>query len=156
MKATAYIPPHLRQPSSSLVTISASAVVAPSSPDKPPGGCPDKTRPPAVTTAYVRVKPRPDEELEADESINAITYVYENREVTIWESSFVEYPEQQEEDEIARNGILWKHLSPAADWFFCHLDGRRIEAGTVLEHRSRVLIGLRDVVDPDWWHRAMR
>jgi hypothetical protein len=93
--------------------------------------------------------------LEADESINAVTCVHGNREVTIWESNTFEYPDQQEEDEIARNRIIRERLNPAADWFFCHENGKRIETGTVLEHRSRVLIGLRDVVDPDWWHRAM-
>jgi hypothetical protein len=104
---------------------------------------------------YVRVKPKSDDELEADESINAITYIHEGREVTIWESNTFDYPYQQEEDENARNRIICERLKPAADWFVCHENGKRIEAGTVLEHRSRVLIGLRDVVDPDWWHRAM-
>jgi hypothetical protein len=46
--------------------------------------------------------------------------------------------------------------SGSADGFFCHPSGKRIEAGVAIEHRSRITIGLRDEVDPDWWHRAMR
>jgi hypothetical protein len=60
-----YIPPHLRNQV------------------KPPGGCPGKTTPPSVrasgaclgetTTAFVRVTPKPEAQLEADESIYALT-----------------------------------------------------------------------------------
>jgi hypothetical protein len=111
---------------------------------------------PKDSVAFVRVTPRSDTELETEETCNAITYVYEDREVTIWESCEFDHPGQDEEDEIARNRIIWERLNPAADWFYCHMDGRRIEARTTLEHRSRVLIGLRDKVDPEWWHKAMK
>jgi hypothetical protein len=102
-----------------------------------------------VTTAYIRVTPKSEEELEADTTINAVTYVYGNREVTIWESSLYDYPDQQEEDDIARNRIIWERSNPAAHWFFCHMNGTRIESGEATEHRDRVLIGHRDEVDPD-------
>jgi hypothetical protein len=44
---------------------------------------PSVTTPP-VTTAYIRVTFKPDTELEEDESIYAITYVYGDREVKTW------------------------------------------------------------------------
>jgi hypothetical protein len=84
------------------------------------------------------------------------TYVYGDREVTIWESSILDYPDQQEEDDIARDRIIWERLNPSADWFSCHMDGTRIASGEAIEHRARVRISHRDEVDPDWWHRAMR
>jgi hypothetical protein len=122
---------------------------------EPSGGLPGKTTP-SVTTAYVRVSPKPDSILEEDMSVNAITYIYEDREVKIWESSECDSEEQAENDEISRNRIIRERLNPAADWFYCHLDGKRIEAGTVLEHGDRVLIRHRDEADPEWWHRAMK
>jgi hypothetical protein len=70
---------------------------------------------PAVSVAYIRVTPRPDAELEADETCNAITYVYGDREVTIWESSLYDYPGQDEEDYIPRNRIIWERLKLVAD-----------------------------------------
>jgi hypothetical protein len=94
--------------------------------------------------------------LEEDESCNAVTYVCRDREVTIWESSQYDCPEQEEEDDVARNRIIWERLNATEDWFFCHLDGSRIEAGEAIEHHSRILIGHRDEIDPDWWHRPMR
>jgi hypothetical protein len=119
----------------------------------PSSDCPGKTTPPPVTTplvttAFIRVTPKSEEELEADETINAITYVYQDRVVTIWESSLYDYPDQQEEDDIARNRIIWERLNPTADWFLCHMDGTRIESGESIEHRDRILIGNHDEVDP--------
>jgi hypothetical protein len=89
-------------------------------------------------------------------SVNAITYVYGDREVKIWELCDSVSEEQAEKDETARNRIIWERLNPAADWFFCHINGKRIEAGTALEHGDRVLNCHRDEVDPGWWSRAMR
>jgi hypothetical protein len=85
-------------------------------PVMPLGGGPGKTMPSLVTTAYIRVTPKSDAELEADDSCNAVTYVHGDRQVMIWESSVYDYPEQCEEDEIARNRIIWERgwvlLSP--------------------------------------------
>jgi hypothetical protein len=122
-----YIPPHLRYPSSSLATISLSSLEppggCPGETTKPPGGCPGKTTPPEEylapwekiwpleSTAYIRVTPRPDSELEDDESVSCYTYIYEDRVVHIWEASEYEYPEQEEEDEIARAKIIWERLN---------------------------------------------
>jgi hypothetical protein len=93
--------------------------------------------------------------LEADESVSCYTYIYEDRVVHIWEASDFEYPEQEEEDEIARAKIIWERLSPSADWFYCHPDGTRIDDGETIPHHAHIIIGLRDEVDPDWWHKAM-
>jgi hypothetical protein len=99
--------------------------------------------------------PRANAELEAYESVSCYTYIYEDRVVHIWEASDYEYPEQEEEDEIARAKIIWERLSPAADWFYCHTDGTRIGGGEAIPHHAHIIIGLRDEVDPDWWHKAM-
>jgi hypothetical protein len=106
------------------------------------------------STAYIRTTPRPDPELEDDESVSCYTYIYEDRVVHIWEASEYEYPEQEEEDEIARAKIIWERLKPASDWFYCHLDGTRIGEGEVIPHHAHIIIGLRDEVDPEWWHKA--
>jgi hypothetical protein len=93
--------------------------------------------------------------LEADESVSCYTYIYKDRIVHIWEATDYDYPEQEEEDEIARAKIIWERLHPAADWFFCHPDGTRIGDGESIPHHAHIIIGLRDEVDPDWWHKAM-
>jgi hypothetical protein len=110
---------------------------------------------PKESVAYIRVTPRPESELEDDETISACTYIYEDRVVTIWESGTYDYPGQDEEDEIARSRIIWERLNPAEDWFYCHTDGSRIGDGEAIPHRAHIIIGLRDEVDPEWWHRAM-
>jgi hypothetical protein len=142
---------------------------------KPPSGCPGETTPPSVTasgaclgettplsvttplvtTAYVRVTPKPDTQLEADESCQSITYVYGDREVKVWTTCDADDDEQTERDDIARNRIIWVRLNPAADWFFCRMSGERIQAGEIVPHGSRVLIRHRDEADHHWWHRAM-
>jgi hypothetical protein len=149
----------------------------------PPGGCPGKTTPlpsepiggsqgkttppeeylapwekiwPLESTAYIRVDPRPDPELEDDESVSCYTYICEERVVHIWEASEYEYPGQEEEDEIARAKIIWERLKPAADWFYCHTDGTRIGDGEAIPHHAHIIIGLRDEVDPEWWHKAKK
>jgi hypothetical protein len=53
--------------------------------------------------------------LEADETCDAVTYVYGDREVTIWESNLYDLPEQDEEDDIAWNRIMWDRLKPTTD-----------------------------------------
>jgi hypothetical protein len=125
------------------------------------GGSQGKTVPWDVTwlpesVAYIRVTPRPESDLEDDESVSVYTYIYEDRVVHIWESSEYDYPGQDEEDEIARSRIIWERLNPAADWFYCHTDGTRIGDGEAIPHRAHIIIGLRDEVDPEWWTRAMQ
>jgi hypothetical protein len=100
--------------------------------------------------------PKSESELEDDETISACTYIYEDRVVTIWESNVYDHDGQDEENDIARNRIIWERLNPASDWFFCHTDGTRIGDGEVIPHRAHVIIGLREEVDPDWRHRAMQ
>jgi hypothetical protein len=138
-------------------------------PIKPQGGCPGKTTPPETqsyqapwekdwpieSVAYVRVDPKPWEDLENDESVSEYTYIYEDRIVHIWESNVYDYDGQDEEDEIARARIIWERLKPSADWFYCHTDGTRICDGEVIPHHAHIIIGLRDEVDPNWWHKAM-
>jgi hypothetical protein len=51
---------------------------------------------PKEFTAYIRITPRPDPELEDDESVSCYTYIYEDRVVHIWEASDYDYPEQEE------------------------------------------------------------
>jgi hypothetical protein len=87
--------------------------------------------------------------------VNAITYVYGNLEVEVWSACDAGDEDQIELDDIARNRIIWERLTPAADWFFCHMSGERIEAGEVIPHGSRVPIRHREEADPHWWHRAM-
>jgi hypothetical protein len=111
---------------------------------------------PKESVAYIRVTPRPDSELEDDESVSCYTYIYEDKVVHIWEASDYDYPEQEEEDEIARAKIFWERLNPAADWFYCHTDGTRIGDGEAIPHHAHIIIGLRDEVDPDWWNKAMK
>jgi hypothetical protein len=126
---------------------------------KSPGGCPGETTPPSVTTplvttAFVRVTPRPEGQLEADESIYALTYVYGDGGVKVW-SAYAEDEEKLERDDIARNRIMWERLNPSADWFLCYENGKRIEDGGTVSHGDRVLIRHRDEADPGRWHRAM-
>jgi hypothetical protein len=109
---------------------------------------------PLESTAYIRTTLRPDPELEDDESVSCYTYIYEDRVVHIWKASEYEYPEQEEEDEIARAKIIWERLKPSADWFYCHTDGTRIGEGESIPHHAHIIIGLRDEVDPEWWHKA--
>jgi hypothetical protein len=111
---------------------------------------------PQESVAYIRVTPKSWEGLEDDETVSEYTYIYEDRIVHIWESNVYEHPDQEEEDEIARARIIWERLNPAADWFYCHTDGTRIGDGEAIPHHAHIIIGLRDEVDPDWWHRAMR
>jgi hypothetical protein len=112
---------------------------------------------PKESTAYIRVDPRPDPELEDDESVSCYTYIYEDRVVHIWEASDYDYPEQEEEeDEIARAKVIWERLNPAADWFYCHTDGTRIGDGEAIPHHAHIIIGLRDEVDPDWYSKAKK
>jgi hypothetical protein len=111
---------------------------------------------PKESAAYIRITPRPDAELENDESVSCFTYIYEDRVVHIWEASGFEYPEQEEEDEIARAKIIWERLNPAADRFYCHADGTRIGDNEAIPHHAHIIIGLRDEVDPEWWHKAMK
>jgi hypothetical protein len=118
----------------------------------PPGGCPGKTTPRSVTTAYIRVPHLPDEELEKDTSIYAIIYVYNGNEVKIWQQYVTNDEEQLEKDEITRNKIIWERLNPATDFFLCFMNGKRIGDDERIEHGDRVLIGHRDEVDPDWRH----
>jgi hypothetical protein len=75
--------------------------------------------------------------------------------VHIWESNVYDHEGQDEEDEIARAKIIWDRLNPAADWFYCHTDGTRIEADEHIPRHAHIIIGLRDEVDPEWWNRAM-
>jgi hypothetical protein len=70
---------------------------------------------PKESVAYIRVTPKPDAELEADETCDAVTYAYGDREVTIWESNLCDLPEQDEEDNIAWNRIIWDRLKPTTD-----------------------------------------
>jgi hypothetical protein len=128
---------------------------------EPVGGGQGKTMPwdvkwPKESVAYIRVTPKSEMELEDDETISMYTYIYEDRVVHIWESNVYDYDGQDEEDDIARNRIIWERLNPVADWFFCHTDGTRIEAGETIPHRAHIIIGLRDEVDPDWWHKAIK
>jgi hypothetical protein len=176
VRAPVYIPPHLRHPSSSLATISPASIV-------PPGGCPGKTTPPSSepfggcqgkatlpletyrapwekywpqeSIAYIRVIPKSWDELENDESVSEYTYIYEDRIVHIWESNEYDHEGQEVEDEIARAHIIWERLKPAADWFYCHTDGTRIDDGEAIPHHAHIIIGPRDEVDPEWWHKAM-
>jgi hypothetical protein len=138
-------------------------------PVKPQGGCPGKTTPPEIqnykapwekdwpteSIAYIRVDPRPWEDLENDDSVSEYTYIYEDRIVHIWESNVYDHDGQDEEDEIARARIIWERLKPSADWFYCHTDGSRIGDGEAIPHHAHIIIGLRDEVDPNWWHKAM-
>jgi hypothetical protein len=94
--------------------------------------------------------------LEDDETVGAYTYIYEDRVVTIWESNVYDPNGKDEEDEIARSGIIWERSNTAADWFYCHTSGTKIGDGETISHRAHVIIGLRDEVDPDWWNRAMQ
>jgi hypothetical protein len=110
---------------------------------------------PKESVACIRVTPRPDAELEDNESVNCFTYIYEDRVTHIWEASEYDHPGQEEEDEIARAKIIWERLNPAADWFYCHTDGTRIGDGESIPHHAHIIIGLRDEVDPEWWHKAM-
>jgi hypothetical protein len=117
------------------------------------GAGPGKTTP-LSTVAYIRVTPKPDAQLEADESVNAITYFSEDREVKVWSACDAEDDDQIERDDICRNRIIWERMNPAGDWFFCHVSGERIEAGKVIPHGSRVLICHCDDADPDWWRKS--
>jgi hypothetical protein len=111
---------------------------------------------PIETTAYIRTSQRPDAALEDDESVSCYTYIYEERIVHIWESNEYNHDEQEEEeDEITRAKIIWERLKPAKDWFYCHTDGTRIGDGEHIPHHAHIIIGLRDEIDPDWWHKAM-
>jgi hypothetical protein len=74
--------------------------------------------------------------LEDDESVSCHTYIYEDRVVHIWEASDYDYPEQEEEDEIARAKIIWERLRPTSDWFYCHPDGTRIGDGEAIPHHA--------------------
>jgi hypothetical protein len=147
----------------------------------PPGGCPGKTTPlpskpvggsqggttdpeyrapwekdwPKESVAYIRVQPKSWDELEDDEDASEYTYIYEDRIVHIWESNEYDHAGQEEEDETARAKIIWERLKPASDWFFCHTDGSRIGDGEHISHHARIIIGLRDEVDPEWWNKAM-
>jgi hypothetical protein len=109
---------------------------------------------PKESIAYIRVQPKSWDELEDDEDASLYTYIYEDRVVHIWESNVYDHDGQEEEDEIARAKIIWERLKPAADWFFCHTDGSRIGDGEHIPHHAHIIIGLRDEVDPDWWHKA--
>jgi hypothetical protein len=75
--------------------------------------------------------------------------------VKVWSARDADDGEQVERHDICRNRIIWERLNPAADWFFCHMSGKRIETVEVVPHGNRVLIRRRDEVDPHWWHRAM-
>jgi hypothetical protein len=110
---------------------------------------------PQESVAYIRVTPRPDSELEDDESASCYTYIYEDRVVHIWESNEYDHEGQEEEDEIARAKIIWERLNPKGDWFHCHTDGTRIDENEHIPHHAHIIIGLRDEVDPEWWHKAM-
>jgi hypothetical protein len=110
---------------------------------------------PKESVAYIRVAPKSWEELENDATVSEYTYIYEDRIVHIWESNVYEHDGQEEEDEIARAKIIWERLAPAADWFYCHTDGTRIDDGEAIPHHARIIIGLRDEVDPESWHKAM-
>jgi hypothetical protein len=106
--------------------------------------------------AYVRCPHLPAKELEKDHSIYAIIYLYNGNEVKIWQPYVTDDDEQLEQDEIARNRIIRERLNPATDLFLCYMNGMRIGDDEPIEHGDRVLIGHRDEVDRDWWHRAMR
>jgi hypothetical protein len=108
-----YTPPHLR------------------SQDKASGAGPGKTTSPKV--AYIRVTPRPEAQLEADLSVMSVTYHYDDQEVRVWCAC-----DDEEQNEFRLNRIIWEQLNSSADWFFCHEDGRRQEAGFVIEQGSRI------------------
>jgi hypothetical protein len=152
-----YVPPHLR----SQEPLGGCPGKTTHLPSELLGGCPGKTMPwdvkwPKESAAYIRVTPRPETELEDDETVSAYTYIYEDRVVHILESNVYDHDGQDEEDEIARSRIIWERLNPAADWFYCHTDGTRIGDGETIPHHAHIIIGLRDEVDPDWWNRAMQ
>jgi hypothetical protein len=129
-------------------------------PSEPIGGGQGKTMPwdviwPQESVTYIRVDPKPWEELENGETVSEYTYIYEDRIVHIWESNVYEHDGQDEEDEIARAKIIWERLNPAADWFYCHTDGTRIDDGESIPHHAHIVIGLRDEVDPEWRNKAI-
>jgi hypothetical protein len=80
------------------------------------------------------------------------TYHYGDRAVKVWQACD---DEDSEDDGVALTSIIWKQLEPAADWFLCHEDGERIEAGLDVSLSSHVWVRHRDEADPGWWHRAM-
>jgi hypothetical protein len=110
---------------------------------------------PPSQVAYIRVTPRPESQLEADESAMVVAYHYEDRDVRVWSACEVCNDEEAEQDEIRLSRLIWERLAPAADWFLCHENGKRIEVGYAVSHQSRVRIRHRDAADPNWWHGAM-
>jgi hypothetical protein len=72
------------------------------------GAGPRKTTPPQV--GHISVNPRSEAQLEADESVVSTTYHHVDREATVWDAC-----DDDEDDEIRPNRIIWKQLNPAAD-----------------------------------------